>query len=931
MSKFEDLYGNSLDTKLIVTNKKDGLMSKEDKAKLDSIDSEASKVNVDATLSPTSTNPLQNKVIHSELAKKSDINHDHMYAGSSSIGGSANSAEKLTNSRLVTIGNVTKSFDGTADISFTQAEIATSKVVGYTDFGGTMTGITTAEFIQLLKDKGAFDQRYWIARGSWSYVSNNYITDTNIGNIQLAGAVVEVISSSVNLFTIRIHSATTTTGGVNGHNSDFIYVYNGESYNPGWRRLYSNIYPPKASEIPDLATAGTTMYSKRLSGNEELTFGQNSLQYFNTNTTATNGPNNASPVSGSWSHIIRMNHANTKGYFADIALPLDNSATSRSMSYRVYAGSEVVPWRTVLDSDNYKDYLAKGSGYIDNSDRSLSTTVDWNTLTESKSYHVSGTYSLSNNAPATNLAGHLVVRKNSSYLTQLFISRGGEEDNMYFRGTSGTSNLWSSWKKVLSSDNYKDYFSLSNLGVNLTSTELNYLKGATSNIQSQLNTKAESLHEHINYTDNKDETLGNTVDWNTVKGNVAYCISGTYSTSYNAPKSGSLIGHLITRTLATTSVQLYISRTDGDYYFRGSSGDAMTWNPWRKLSLNKHKHVLDDIITQDETTLTEYLEELNNSITKNTSEIEEIKSQGVSDTLPIGSIVLWDDRNPLPDNWEYVDDGDDDVVCRDNILKNSDFKTEIINQRGDTTYSTPSKYTIDGWILYAWKGSGTSKLDILWEDGKIKITNSGYEWVSISQLLDRDYGNNTLTGMINVANITSKARIMIADSNTATGINNAYVLKDNITTPGLHIGTYNNIPKRVTYSYRKFVIQLIGNGYIEISNTKLELGSSYTGMPLWNKNNELIAAWRKYQELYRIPIYAANSTNLTYFVAGDFFIPMEKTPSCVFTEILSNNAVKQDATVTNMGICKNKILNVTLSKNIGQYGFITVLVDAGTY
>ncbi len=49
-----------------------GLMSASDKAKLDAIDAGATAITVDSALSSTSTNPVQNKVIYTELADKLD-------------------------------------------------------------------------------------------------------------------------------------------------------------------------------------------------------------------------------------------------------------------------------------------------------------------------------------------------------------------------------------------------------------------------------------------------------------------------------------------------------------------------------------------------------------------------------------------------------------------------------------------------------------------------------------------------------------------------------------------------------------------------------------------------------------------------------------------------------------------------------------------
>lgn len=89
-----------------------------DKTKLDGISPEANKTVVDSTLSDTSTNPVQNKVIKNALDGKSNKDHSHKYAGSSSAGGVANSAAKLSSSRTVSGGtDVTLSFnyDGSAN------------------------------------------------------------------------------------------------------------------------------------------------------------------------------------------------------------------------------------------------------------------------------------------------------------------------------------------------------------------------------------------------------------------------------------------------------------------------------------------------------------------------------------------------------------------------------------------------------------------------------------------------------------------------------------------------------------------------------------------------------------------------------------------------------------------------------------------------
>ena len=99
-----------------------GLMSASDKTKLDGIAQGANKTVVDAALSSTSTNPVQNKAVKAALDGKSDSDHTHNYAGSSSPGGAATSANKLTTARTIALtGAVNGSavFDGSENITIT--------------------------------------------------------------------------------------------------------------------------------------------------------------------------------------------------------------------------------------------------------------------------------------------------------------------------------------------------------------------------------------------------------------------------------------------------------------------------------------------------------------------------------------------------------------------------------------------------------------------------------------------------------------------------------------------------------------------------------------------------------------------------------------------------------------------------------------------
>lgn len=57
-----------------------GFLSKEDKSKLDGIATEANKTVVDSSLSSSSTNPVQNKIVTDALNGKAKVQHNHTFA-----------------------------------------------------------------------------------------------------------------------------------------------------------------------------------------------------------------------------------------------------------------------------------------------------------------------------------------------------------------------------------------------------------------------------------------------------------------------------------------------------------------------------------------------------------------------------------------------------------------------------------------------------------------------------------------------------------------------------------------------------------------------------------------------------------------------------------------------------------------------------------
>ncbi|WP_122650008.1 phage tail protein [Escherichia coli] len=200
-------------------------------------------------------------------------------AGNQNTTGNAATATKLLTAR--TINGV--SFDGSANISLSPANIGCpASPTGWLVTGDNGASITTEQLVTLLRDNGAFNAKAWIARCAWAYAKSASIPDseTGCGIIPLAGAVIEVFNngSSSNNYTIRITTATTT--GVSGAltNAEFVYVFNGTSYSPGWRRAYNTKNKPTAADVGALPLSGGALTGGLTAAGEIISKSANGLR-----------------------------------------------------------------------------------------------------------------------------------------------------------------------------------------------------------------------------------------------------------------------------------------------------------------------------------------------------------------------------------------------------------------------------------------------------------------------------------------------------------------------------------------------------------------------------------------------------------------------------------------------------------------------------
>lgn len=139
--------------------------------------------------------------------------------------------------------------DGIQGVNYGYAER-----IGHFKVGSSRANITTAQFITKLTAMGVFNRTHWTAKCSWSYANNDNITDSGVGNIELAGAVIEVISNHASEYTIRVTTSPTSgNGGVT--NAVFIYRNHGSGYAPNWKRLANT--SDNVNSATKLATART--------------------------------------------------------------------------------------------------------------------------------------------------------------------------------------------------------------------------------------------------------------------------------------------------------------------------------------------------------------------------------------------------------------------------------------------------------------------------------------------------------------------------------------------------------------------------------------------------------------------------------------------------------------------------------------------------
>lgn len=108
------------------------------------------------------------------------------------------------------------------------------------------------------------------------------------------------------------------------------------------------------------SAGGAAYQANKLGASTEMNYGWNGLNYYNISGTAGAAAKVNDTPTTAWWHIIKLNHANTAGYYTDLAIPFDHT----SIYYKRVSSGTVSDggWVKVLDALNYTEYTPTKTG-----------------------------------------------------------------------------------------------------------------------------------------------------------------------------------------------------------------------------------------------------------------------------------------------------------------------------------------------------------------------------------------------------------------------------------------------------------------------------------------------------------------------------------------------------------------------------------------
>lgn len=128
--------------------------------------------------------------------------------------------------------------------------------------------------------------------------------------------------------------------------------------------------------------SGNASSASVLGQDSRMNYGWNGVNYFNISGTAGNAAKTNDTPTTAWWHIMRFNHANSSGYYTDLAIPFN----ANSLYYKIIGNGSVQNsgWVKVLDALNYTDYTVTKTGSGASGSWAISVTGNATTATTLK-------------------------------------------------------------------------------------------------------------------------------------------------------------------------------------------------------------------------------------------------------------------------------------------------------------------------------------------------------------------------------------------------------------------------------------------------------------------------------------------------------------------------------------------------------------------
>ena len=398
-------------------------MTASDRSKLNGIASGATKVTVDSTLSSTSTNPVQNKVINSALAGKSNTNHTHDLStmiNTLSTGTATPTDDDYYISQYSSGGTTTTTYHRRpmkALFEYIKSKLSTVAVSGsYNDLSNKPTiptvGNGTVTIKQAGTSKGTFTMNQsgnttieLTDNNSWRGIQDNLTSTSTTDSLSAAqGKVLNdkfvsyvPISRTVNGKALSANISLTASdvgASVSGHTHNYA-----GSASAGGAANSANILNNYF---------GTT---RQTSANIDLTNSTyaNKVSYMMATSSMTTGK----PPSDA--HVLTFGWDTTAGWGAQLALG-DGSGTHMYVRGADSKNNKSVygNWKTMLDSDNYNSYAPSKTGVGASGTWGISVTGNAATATKlsssagsanqpvyfSDGKPVAGTYTIAKSVPS---------------------------------------------------------------------------------------------------------------------------------------------------------------------------------------------------------------------------------------------------------------------------------------------------------------------------------------------------------------------------------------------------------------------------------------------------------------------------------------------------------------------------------------------------